>query len=106
MHVFKYSRRKGTKADLMEKQISPSVQNKRSKALLELSNKNQKRYNDKYIGKVVEVLIEENQGEYIKGHSQNYLLVNIKEKTNKYNNEIVSVKITGILGEELIGIIM
>lgn len=107
MHIFKYSRRKGTKADKMAYQISPHIQEERSKKMLTLSNKNQERYNEEYIGKIVEVLVEEKQGEYIKGHTGNYLLINIKDKNiSKYHNEILKVKIVDSIGEELIGKIM
>ena len=104
MHVFKYSRRKGTKADLMENQISPIVQEERSKKLLELSNNNQREYNSKYIGEIVEVLFEEKQREYIKGHTANYIVVNIEnENLENYHNEILKVKITDSLGNEILG---
>ena len=107
MHIFKYSRRKGTKADLMENQVSPQVQEERSKKLIELSDNNQKEYNNKYIGQKLAVLFEEQQGEYIKGHTQNYLVVNIKcKEIEKYHNEILTVEITDCFGEELIGNIM
>ena len=107
MHVFKYSRRKGTKADLMENQVLPQIQEERSKKLLELSNNNQKEYNDKYIGQTVHVLIEEKQGEFLKGHTSNYLLVDIKkDKIEKYHNEILKVKIIDAWEEELIGKLM
>ena len=104
MHIFKYSRRKGTKADLMENQIAPQIQDERSKKLLELSDENQKDYNNKYIGRTLEVLFEEKQGECIKGHTGNYLVVNIKDNDiSKYHNKIFQIKITGTLGEELVG---
>ena len=104
MHIFKYSRREGTKADLMDNQISPQIQEKRSKQLLSLSDKNQAQYNKKYIGEILEVLIEEKDGEYIKGHTENYLVVKIKSnELEKYHNKILRVKIIDILGEELIG---
>lgn len=104
MHVFKYSRRKGTKADLMEKQVSPQIQEARSKKLLELSDINQKEYNKEYIGKILEVLIEEKEDDYLKGHTGNYLLVKIKSnKLEKYHNKIIKLEIIDMLGEELIG---
>ena len=104
MHIFKYSRRKGTKADLMENQISPIIQEKRSKLLLELSDINQKRYNSKYIDKIVEVLFEEKEGGYIKGHTSNYIVVKVKEDSiDKYHNKIESIKIIGYETENLIG---
>ena len=96
MHIFKYSRSKCTKADLMENQVVPTIQEERSKKLLELSYKNQNEYNKKYIGQKVEVLFEEEQGNYIKGHTQNYLIVNVKnEEIDKYHNEILTVEIIG-----------
>lgn len=104
MHIFKYSRRKGTKADQMPTQVPPQVQEERSKKLLSLSDKNQERYNRQYIGKIVEVLFEEKQGEYIKGHTGNYLVVNVKnDEIEKYHNKICKVKIEECFGEELIG---
>jgi len=104
MHVFKYSRRKGTKADLMENQIQSNVQDERSKKLLELSEKHQEEYNSKYIGQTVEVLFEEKQGEYIKGHTGNYLIVKVKsENIEKYHNKLKKVKIFECINEELIG---
>ena len=103
MHVFKYSKRNGTKAALMPNQVSHILQEQRSKKLIELSKENQDKYNSEYIGKEVTVLFEEENGEYIKGHTANYLVVNIKGNIAKLHNEIVKVKITSILGEELIG---
>lgn len=104
MHVFKYSKRNGTKAALMPNQVSTILQEQRSKKLIELSKENQDKYNSEYIGKEVTVLFEEENGEYIKGHTANYLVVNIKGNIAKLHNEIVKVKITSILDEELIGI--
>ena len=104
MHIFKYSRRKGTKADKMENQISPQLQEERSKKLLILSECNQEKYNKEYIGKTVEVLFEEKQGEYIKGHTENYLVVSVKnKKIEKYHNKILKVEIKDYIGEILIG---
>ena len=105
MHIFKYSRRKGTKADLMEKQIGSKIQEERSKKLINLSNQNQEEYNKKYLGEIVEVLIEEKDGEYLKGHTANYLLVKVKYLSiDKYHNEIFKVQINDCDKEELIGI--
>lgn len=107
MHIFKYSRRKGTKADKMENQIKPQVQEKRSKELIQLSDKNQEKYNKAYVGKTVEVLFEEKQGEYIKGHTGNYLMVNVRNKEiGEYHNRIVKVEIVDCLVEELKGKIL
>ena len=104
MHIFKYSRREGTKANNMPNQISPKVQDERSKKLIELSDNNQKEYNNMYVGKKLKVLIEEKQEEYIKGHTSNYLVVKAKHSDIEiYQNKIVELKIEEICGEELIG---
>ena len=93
MHIFKYSPRKGTKASIMENQIDGTTKEKRSKKLIELSNKNQEYYNKKYLGKEVEVLIEEKKGKIYKGHTSNYIMVECESKEN-IENKIVTVKCT------------
>ena len=104
MHVFKYSRREGTKADKMENQISPDKQEERSKKLIELSEKNQYEYNKKFINKEFLVLFEEKSEEYIKGHTQNYIIVKVKNKNiEDYHNSIKRVIIKEIENEEIIG---
>ena len=94
MHIFKYSPRKGTKAESMENQIPGDIKELRSKKLLELSDKNENEYLDSYIGKNVEVLFEEKDGEYFKGHTANYIMVKYKTKEN-LDNQIQVVTITG-----------
>ena len=78
MHVFPYSKRKGTRAAEMENQVDGNIKEKRSKILIDLSNKNQKEYNLSLIGKKVEVLFEDKDEDYYKGHTQNYILVKYK----------------------------
>ena len=98
MHIFKYSPRKGTKAAEMKNQIQGDIKEERSKVLLELSDENEKEYLKKYIQKEVEVLFEEKDGEYYKGHTSNYIMV--KYKTNKdVSNKIMKVYIKDV--EEL-----
>ena len=104
MHVFKYSARKGTKAAVMPNQITGEIKEKRSNKLIELSNKNQEEQNKKYIGKEIEVLFEEQEGEYIKGHTTNYIMVYVKSENKDLEDTIKKVKITGTVNEHLIGI--
>ena len=93
MHVFPYSPRKGTVAANMPNQIDGNIKEQRSKTLIELSDSNQKQYNEQYIGKEVEVLFEDRENEFYKGHTQNYILV--KYKTNEeLENTIKKVKIS------------
>lgn len=91
MHVFKYSQRKGTKAAAMKKQIDGNIKEKRSKALIQLSNENEKKYNESYIGKIVEVLFEEKKDDLYQGHTQNYILVKCKTD-NDISEKICKVK--------------
>ena len=72
MHIFKYSQRRGTKAAEMENQVSPQIKEERSKKLIELSSKNEKEFMNKIVGKEMKVLFEQNEGEYVIGHTTNY----------------------------------
>ncbi len=92
MHIFKYSQRKGTKAAEMPEQISPEEKEKRSKELIELSDKNEEEYNKKYIGKKVEVLWEEEKQGTYKGHTKNYVLVESNSKHQENMLEQVVIK--------------
>ena len=92
MHIFKYSQRKGTKAAEMPEQISPEEKEKRSKELIELSDKNEEEYNKKYIGKTVEVLWEEEKQGTYKGHTKNYILVESNSKHQENMLEQVVIK--------------
>ena len=103
MHIFKYSQRKGTKASIMPNQVDAKTKEKRSSKLLELSKNNQEEYNKKYIGKEMAVLFEEKEGNYIKGHTSNYIIVKVPYK--KIENKIIKVKIIGDDNLELIGTI-
>ena len=101
IHVFPYSRRKGTKADLMDEQIPENIKKERVKRLMEVSNNLEKEYLDKFISTTVSVLIEENKDGYSIGHTGNYLKVKIPG--NIKCNEIVSVKIIKRENLELVG---
>ena len=102
MHIFKYSPRKGTKAELMENQIPGNIKETRSKELIELSDKNEEYYLKKYIGKNVEVLFEEKDGDYYKGHTSNYIIVKAKSDID-ICNKIKNVEIEDIGELYLIG---
>ena len=104
MHVFKYSQRKGTKAAVMKDQISGDVKEHRSKTLLQLSDENEKKYKMKYIEKEVDVLFEEFDETYYKGHTSNYIMVKAESKEN-ISNKILNVRIIDIKNNELIGVV-
>lgn len=106
MHIFRYSPRKGTVASKMPNQIEGKVKEERSNLLIELSNENEKGYLEQYIGKEIEVLLEEIEGEYIKGHTTNYMVVKLKLDPNiqqHLENTLQKIQIVGVENLELIG---
>lgn len=76
-HIFKYSRRKGTKADLMKDQVPDSVKSERSQSLIEMGADGKRAYAKRFEGKEVEVLFEEEIVEhghkYWQGHTRHYV---------------------------------
>ena len=102
IHTFKYSKRKGTVAEKMPNQITNKIQEERSKKIIELSNEMQNIYNNNYIGKKVQVLFEEKEGEYYKGHTTNYMMIQVKSKEN-LENKIETVNIDTIEKDKIIG---
>lgn len=94
MHIFKYSRRKGTVADCMEGQVDEKIKTQRSAILLELENKMSKEYRQQHIGKTEEVLIEEivseNGKDYFMGFTPDYIRVKIACDTALDNSEYIN----------------
>ena len=103
MHVFKYSPRKGTKAAVMKGQVSGDIKEKRSKCLLTMSDELEIKYQKDYIGKEVNVLIEElDEDNYYKGHTENFIMVKVKSREDIIN-KIVKINIVSQDGLVLIG---
>ena len=95
IHVFPYSRRKGTKADLMNNQISEDIKKTRVKRMLEISHELEISYMKKYLNKDVEVLVEKYENGYIMGHTSNYIEVKKIGKCSDVTN-IVNAKLKEI----------
>ena len=91
IHVFPYSRRKGTKADLMENQISEPVKKERVRKILELSKELELDYMNKHINKELEILVEKYENGIIFGHTSNYIGIKAKG-TEEDINKIIKVK--------------
>ena len=98
MHVFKYSQRKGTKAAVMAGQIDGNKKEERSQRLIQLSDENEKKYNEYYIGKEVDILFEEEKNGQYRGHTKNYILgvLENNEQHENLENKIVKVKCIGV----------
>ena len=90
LHVFPYSSRHGTKAETMPNQVSEQTKKERVKELLALSKNLEREYLEKFVGKVVSVLIE-TSGDISVGHTGNYLMVKVRGEIP--HNEIVNVMI-------------
>ena len=99
-HIFKYSRRKGTRADKMENQIPEQVKASRSHEMIELGKAHQKEYMEYYLGKQVEILFEEtteiNGQTYWVGHTREYIKVAVLSEKN-LENQLVTGEITEFL---------
>lgn len=92
IHVFPYSKREGTPSSRMDNQVNDSIKKVRSHKLLEVSNELEKEYAKKFIGKTLDVLIEENYDDKSVGHTSNYLKIEIPKKLEI--NKIYNILIT------------
>lgn len=88
-HIFKYSKREGTKAAAMEGQIPESVKAQRSRQMIELGKRKQASYEKNFLGKDVEVLVEDRivigGKEYQAGYSKEYIKIVLDEEKNLQN---------------------
>ena len=105
MHVFKYSRRKGTPADANPDQVPEQVKNTRSDTLLELTAVQSKEFRKRFLNKTVEVLFEEekeiNGRRYWLGHTKEYVLVAIFSSEN-LENKIMKVETQDFLRDDVL----
>ena len=79
IHVFPYSKRVGTPAATMPNQVDENVKKERVKKLMDLSNKLEEEYYNKFIGKELDILVEECDNNVSIGHTSNYLMVKLNE---------------------------
>lgn len=95
-HIFKYSKREGTKAACMSGQVDEQVKTERSAVMIELDRKKRKSYERRFIGKTVDVLVEEDdliEGEKVQtGHTKEYIKIAVKSSEN-LKNRIVKMRI-------------
>ena len=95
-HIFKYSRRAGTKAAVMPDQIPEEIKSERSAKMIELGHRKQKAYEERLLGTTQEVLMEEavetEDGIYQVGHTKEYVKIGLKTEEN-LSNQLKNVKI-------------
>lgn len=105
MHIFKYSRRKGTVAAAMDNQVDETVKSERSDELLKLEENMKKEYLRSYIGSDKDILFEERMTldgeEYFVGHTKEYIRVAVRTDSD-LSNKIVCVKIKSLLNKEIL----
>ena len=104
-HIFKYSRRQGTKAAAMDGQLTEAEKALRSEKMIAMHHRHARDYEKSMLGKALEVLIEE---EYEKdgqtwylGHSREYIRTAVKKSENYGVNDIVKVKAESFLEDHI-----
>lgn len=105
MHIFKYSKRKGTRAAVMPDQIDEQIKAARSEKLIALGHDMSEEFRKFYIGKNEEALFEEKavigDKEYFVGYTKEYVKV-AKETDENLENQIVSGRVSGMLTDEIL----
>lgn len=105
IHIFKYSRRKGTRAADMPGQLTNAVQSARSGRLFALEKQQSHDFRAFYLGKEVTVLFEEKKeidgGTYCVGHTKEYVKV-AKKTGENLSNQILTGRIVGFLEDEIL----
>lgn len=105
MHIFKFSKRKGTRAAIMENQIPEPVKTKRSNVLQQMEKKDSYDFRAYYVGHTKEVLFEERKmidgREYWIGHTREYVKAAV-ESNEDLQNKLIEVNVTGMLNDEIL----
>ena len=105
MHIFKYSRRAGTRAAVMPNQVPEQVKSIRSDVLLALEQKMSREYRESFLGRKKSVLLEEkielNGKEYMVGHTKEYVKAVVPYQEH-LKNTLVEGVLTRMLSDEIL----
>ena len=101
MHIFPYSRRPGTPADKMPGQHNNATKEARSRAAIALAEEMSRAYREGFIGRTLEVLFEEREGEFYTGHAPNY--IKVYARGENLHNEIRTVTVLEVYRDGVIG---
>lgn len=99
IHVFKYSKRKGTPAASMKNQVDGNIKIERSEKLLETNDRLMEEFIEKNKNRSLKVLFEERKEDYYEGYTTNYIRCKLKTQ-EELKNKIINVKIKGVEKEE------
>ena len=102
VHIFCYSRREGTPAAQMENQVDEQVKTARSKVLSKVAAKCAKDFFAAQVGRIENVLFEQQKDGFFEGYTENYTPVKVKAE-NGLKGEILPVKITECIDEGCFG---
>ena len=101
MHIFPYSRRPGTPADKMPGQHNNATKEARSRAAIALAEEMSRAYRQGFVGRTLEVLFEEREGEFYTGHAPNY--IKVYTRGENLHNEIRTVTVLEVYRDGVIG---
>ena len=101
MHIFPYSRRPGTPADKMPGQHNNATKEARSRAAIALAEEMSRAYREGFIGRTLEALFEEREGEFYTGHAPNY--IKVYARGENLHNEIRTVTVLEVYRDGVIG---
>ena len=105
IHVFKYSRRAGTKAADMPDQIPEEIKNRRSDELISLSNLMAAEYRMLFVGRIEKILFEETTEidgkKYQVGHNERYLRLAVQGE-EELSNQLIDVQVKEFLTDEIL----
>ena len=105
-HIFKFSPRKGTKAATMDNQIDGTIKEKRSKALIDLNEKNEGNFSRSLVGRDMDVLVEQEVSKkpgVFEGYTRNYVKVEIVNGSEEIIGKIVPCRIEEANGDYVTG---
>ena len=104
MHIFKYSKRKGTKAAVMPDQVPEQVKTERSKVLLALAQEMSEEFREYYVGRPEEILLEETDeiagNVYFTGYTKEYVKIAVPEAEGE-ENILVKGVVTGRISADV-----
>lgn len=101
-HIFPYSKRKGTKAALMNEQVDKKTKSEREKKLSLIEKKSRKEFHNSMLKKTVSILVENSKDGFCYGHTANYIPVKFAGNENLCN-KFVDIKITESTTDFLFG---
>lgn len=102
-HVFSYSRRPGTVADLSKDFVPPEVINRRSQQLRALSTQKRHQFFERYIGKTMDVLFEDREPSGFPGLTENYIKVWVPDPGQDLTNQLHRVVLKRISDNGIVG---